>query len=61
MKKPAKIFITLAALTIVLVDLYAKKRRQTKNVLYEVAEAGYETAEDVLFPLKPQRYSRRYR
>jgi len=61
MRRFVQILITIAAVAFVLVHLYSKKRRQTNNVLLEVAEAGYETAEDILFPLKSQRLSRRYK
>ncbi len=56
---PAKIIITIAALAVVQLALYSKRRQQTRHILYEVAEAGYETAEDILFPLKSARFSRR--
>ncbi len=59
---PAKIIITIAALAVVQLALYSKRRQQVRHILYEVAEAGYETAEDILFPLKSRRLSRqRYR
>ncbi len=64
MKKPAIIIIPIAALAVVQMILYVQKRQrtrlQTRHILYEVAEAGYETAEDILFPLKPSRISKRY-
>jgi preprotein translocase subunit YajC len=64
MKKSAKIIIPIAALAVVQMILLVRKRQRTrqrtKYILYEVAEAGYETAEDVLFPLKSSRLSRRY-
>jgi hypothetical protein len=61
MKKPAIIILTIAAIAVVQLARYSKRRQQTRHVLYEVAEAGYETAEDVLFPLRSQRVARRYR
>ncbi len=61
MRKPAIIIITIAALAVVQLALYSKRRQQTRQILHQVADAGYETAEDILFPLKSQRLSRRYR
>lgn len=65
MKKSAKIIIPIAALVVVQMILYVHKRQRTRqltrHILYEVAEAGYETAEDILFPIKPKRISPRYR
>jgi hypothetical protein len=61
MRKPAIIIITLAAIAVVQLARYSKRRQQTKQILHLVADAGYETAEDILFPLKSQRISKRYR
>lgn len=65
MKKSAKIILPIAALVVLQMILFVRKRQQTrertKYILYEVAEAGYETAEDILFPSKSPRISRRYR
>jgi hypothetical protein len=49
MKTRKLLIVAGIAGTLVLI-MYLKKREKSKRKLHRVAEEGYETAEDILFP-----------
>lgn len=55
MKTQNKILFGLAAAAVVGLVVYAIRRKNTKRMLKDIAEEGYETAHDVLFPNKRKR------
>jgi hypothetical protein len=52
MKNISKITLALAAVSAAVIVLYAVRRAETKRMLAKVADEGYETAHDILFPDK---------
>ncbi len=51
--------LALVATASVVLLFSVKTKKDKKRQLHEVAEEGYETAHDVLYPLKIQRLKRR--
>lgn len=52
--------IAVAAVAAAGVSIYlTRKRKKHVTMLKQVAEEGYETAQDILFPLKDQRFRKR--
>ena len=45
-----KIIIGLAAVALAGLVIYASNRNKTKQMLSQIADEGYETAHDILFP-----------
>ena len=54
MTRSTKVFIGIVSLTTIGILIYTtkRKRRYKSMVLDKVADEGYETAQDILFPLK---------
>ncbi|MBC7890138.1 MAG: hypothetical protein H7Z13_19855 [Ferruginibacter sp.] len=52
MKRTQKIALALAIATAAGIVLYMAKHFKTKHMLAQIAEEGYETAQDILFPHK---------
>jgi hypothetical protein len=52
MKKTLAILLGATAIAAIAVVVYRKRNRNTGHMLKQVAEEGYETAHDVLFPQK---------
>ncbi len=60
MNKNNKILLAFAAATLAGVVIYmARHRRKTCDELNQVANEGYETAHDVLFPGRPKKRRQR--
>ena len=55
MKKKDNITFILAAIAAVAITLYIIRQQNTKKILAQVANEGYETAADILFPGKKAR------
>jgi hypothetical protein len=55
MKTKNKIVLGVAAATLVGVIIYAIRRKNTHEILSRVADEGYETAQDVIYPNKGKR------
>ena len=55
MKTKNKIVLGVAAATLIGVIIYAVRRRNTHEILSRVADEGYETAQDVIYPNKGKR------
>ena len=58
MKKSTKTMIGIAALTAIGIASYIISRQKKQNRLSHVADEGYETAHDVLYPHKTQKSGR---
>ncbi len=58
MTKRTKVFIGIVSLTAIGIAIYStRKKRQFKAMVRDiVADEGYETAQDILFPLKGGHY-----
>lgn len=54
MKKTDKILIAVAAGFLAGLIVYAARRYKERSILNQVANEGYETAHDILFPNKNQ-------
>ena len=54
MKKTDKILIAVAAGFLAGLIVYAARRYKERSILNQVANEGYETAHDILFPNKSQ-------
>ncbi len=52
MKRNTRILLGLAAIATLALITYGVKKQTSKRMLKEVADEGYETAHDVLFPRK---------
>ena len=52
MKLPAKIALGIAAVAAAGIIVCLSKRSATKRMLNQIADEGYETAHDILFPGK---------
>ncbi len=50
MKAANKIIIGLAAVALAGLVIYASNRNKTRQMLSQIADEGYETAHDILFP-----------
>jgi len=58
MKTSNKIILATAAIAVTGLLIYAASRhKKTKKMLTEIADEGYETAPDVMFPGKEKRSS----
>jgi hypothetical protein len=55
MKNSTKIILTIAAAAATGCVIYAVSRHKTNRKSVKVAEEGYETAHDILFPRKPKK------
>ncbi len=55
MKTRNKVLLGLAAAAIVGIVVYAIRKKNTKKMLKQISDEGYETAHDVLFPNKNKR------
>lgn len=51
--------LTLVATSAIALLFCVKTKKHKKKQLYDIAEEGYETAHDVLYPLKFQRGKRK--
>lgn len=56
MKK--KLFIAVASTIAVGILIYLVQRNKAEKKSVTISDAGYETAHDILFPLKKQRWKR---
>ncbi|WP_152270676.1 hypothetical protein [Agriterribacter humi] len=54
MKKTDKILVAVAAGFLAGLIVYAARRYKERSILNQVANEGYETAHDILFPNKSQ-------
>jgi hypothetical protein len=54
MKKTDKILVAVAAGFLAGLIVYAARRYKERSILNQVANEGYETAHDILFPNKTQ-------
>ncbi|MCO5240390.1 MAG: hypothetical protein M9904_10070 [Chitinophagaceae bacterium] len=54
MKKADKILVAIAVGLVAGLALYAARRCKEKSMLNQVADEGYETAHDILFPNREQ-------
>ena len=54
MKKTDKILVAVAAGFLAGLIVYAARRYKERSILNQVANEGYETAHDILFPNKNQ-------
>lgn len=52
MKLSQKIALSLAVVTAAGIVVYIARRSNTKRMLNQIADEGYETAQDILFPGK---------
>lgn len=52
MKKSEKILLTVASFAVIGVILYVAQKQKKEKKLDIIADEGYETAEDVLYPLR---------
>lgn len=57
MKNISKITIALATVGAAAIVIYASRRIETKRRLIRVADEGYETAHDILFPNKANKHN----
>ena len=57
MKNTSKITIALAAVGAAAIVIYAARRIETKRRLIRVADEGYETAHEILFPDKAGKHN----
>ena len=55
MKTSKKILLGVAAIAVAGLVVYAVNRKKTNRMLEQIADEGYETAHDVLFPNKEKR------
>jgi hypothetical protein len=55
MKARTKIILALGAVALTGFILYATRRQKSNHRLDKVADEGYETAHDILFPSKSRR------
>jgi len=55
MKTSNKILLGVAAVAVAGLVVYAASRKKSKRMLDQIADEGYETAHDVLFPNKEKR------
>ena len=55
MKTRNKILLGVAAITVAGLVVYLANRKKTHRMLEQIADEGYETAHDVLFPDKERR------
>lgn len=55
MKATNKIILAVAAGAAAGLVIYALRRHQSRRILNQVADEGYETAHDILFPNKKHR------
>ena len=55
-----KVLIGVTSITAIglVICISRKKRIQKQIVSYQIAEEGYETAHDILYPLKSRQYRR---
>jgi hypothetical protein len=58
MKRSAKIGTGILIAAITGFIILKIRRRNTRHILYTVANEGYETAQDILFPRKGKRWGR---
>jgi len=58
MKKKQLAFITASVLALSTVAIIFFKKRKVRTMLTEVADEGYELAQDILYPLKTKRDKR---
>jgi len=58
MKTRNKILFGLSVAAIVGLIVYVIRKKNTKKMLNQIADEGYETAHDILFPNKEKRDSR---
>ena len=56
--KKNTILIGIASTIVIVSVLYLVKKNRMEKKLLSVADAGYETAHDVLFPLKRRRWKK---
>ena len=56
MKK--KLAITIASTIAVGIVIYLVQKNREEKRTMDIADAGYETAHDILYPLKKQRWKR---
>ncbi len=52
MKKSEKILITVASFAVLGFIIYVAQKKKKEKKLDSIADEGYETAEDVLYPLR---------
>ncbi len=52
--------VSTVALGIVIYVVKAEHKNRMEKRLLDISDAGYETAYDVLYPLKPKRFKRRF-
>ena len=50
--------IVVSAIGLIIYATHKSQTKRTERIREEVADEGYETAYDVLYPLKPQRLKR---
>jgi hypothetical protein len=55
--KVSVIFITSVIAAVI--AIYSVKKRRLQKKLIRISDAGYETANDILFPLRSQRQKKR--
>jgi len=55
--KVSIIFIT--SVIVAVIAIYSVKKRRWRKKLVRISDAGYETAYDILFPLRSQRQKKR--
>ena len=55
MKTRNKVLFGAAAIAVAGLVIYASNRKKTDHMLKQIADEGYETAHDVLFPDKEKR------
>jgi len=58
MKTRSKILLGAALVAVVGMVIYAIRRKNTRKMLDQIADEGYETAHDVLYPNKDKRDKR---
>lgn len=58
MKTRNRILIGLAAASLVGAIIFVIRKKNTRKMLKQIADEGYETAHDILFPNKSKRDSR---
>lgn len=56
MKTPYKIIYSLAAITVTGILIYSVRNNNTRRRITRVAQEGYETAADLLFPKTSRRF-----
>lgn len=58
MEKKDKIIVGVACVAIIGLMIYTIRRQNTRGMLNQVANEGYETAQDLLFPDKYNRFKK---